>query len=121
MRFQFDYVTCLNCNFFEFSPVRGIASGFSSSFFSLLNWLPQARGEGRPEASQVIGVLKVSALVLGDGGHGVAVDVGAGGGPQAVLADVEHGAAVRQALGPNSIEIVCPEFWLENQLEMRHV
>ena len=46
-----------------------------------------------------VGVFVV--VVLCDGRHRIAVDVGAGGGPQAVLADVEHGAAVRQALAPH--------------------
>lgn len=37
-------------------------------------------------------------LRLGDGDDGVAVDVWAGGGPQAVALDVEHGPTVGHGL-----------------------
>lgn len=46
--------------------------------------------------NEVMRVINNLRLVLGDGSHGVAVDVGARGSPQPVPVDVEHRAAVRQ-------------------------
>lgn len=60
-------------------------------------------------AATLVGVVNNLRLVLGDGGHGVAVDVGAGGRSQPVPVDVEHGAAVRQRVPATTSTLQQPQ------------